>query len=99
LKDLKEEISTALNDTANPSREVSAEDITVYKRIDGVWTQLEESDKGGKRARETTLEDLDLRGIGSGSTVDDDGEVLGYTVENGIEGEDAPGFEAYPRED
>ena len=99
LRELREEIATALNDTSDPPRDVSAENITVYKRADGIWTQLEEAEKGGKRSRESTLEDFDIRGVGSGSTLDDEGEILSYTVENGIEGEDAPGFEAYPRED
>lgn len=92
-------MATALNDTSDPSREVSAEQITIYKRIDGVWNQLEDPYKSGKRVRDSTLADHDLRGVGSGSMIEEEGEVLGYTVENSIEGEDTPGFEAYPRED
>jgi hypothetical protein len=71
----------------------------VYKRIDGHWIQLCEDDKGSKRARETTLEEFEIHGVGSGSTVDDEGEVLGYTVKNGLEGEETMEFEAYPRDD
>ena len=33
------------------------------------WSLLEEEGKGGKRAREATLEELDIRGVGFGSTV------------------------------
>jgi hypothetical protein len=63
------------------------------------WMKLDGEGKAGKRAREMTLEEFELRGVGAGSTVDDDGEVLSYTVRNGVEGEDSPGYEAYPREE
>ena len=71
----------------------------MYKRIDGHWSQLSEDDKGSKRAREPTLEEFEIRGVGSGSTIDDEGEVLGYTVKNGLEGEETMEFETYPRDD
>jgi len=88
-----------LNDTAETPREVNPDDITIYKRKDGQWTRLDQEEKGGKRTREATLEDLDIRGVGAGSTVDEDGEVLGYTVKNGLEEEQTMEVEAYPRED
>lgn len=99
VSNLKEEIAGALNDTSDPPREVKAEDITVYKRTDGRWNQLGEEDKGGKRVREETLDELNIRGVGSGSTVDDDGEVLGYTVKNGLEEEQTMEIVPYPRDD
>ena len=45
------------------------------------------------------MEDLDIRGVGAGSTVEEDGEVLGYTVKNGTEEERKMEVETYPRED
>jgi hypothetical protein len=68
-------------------------------RSNGRWSQLDNVDKGGKRVREATLEELSIRGVGAGSTVDEDGEVLGYTVKNGLEGEETMDIEAYPRDD
>jgi hypothetical protein len=99
LQTLKEEVASVLNETADPPRDVKPDDISIYKRNDGQWVQLDQGDKGGKRAREATLEDLDIRGVGAGSTVDEDGEVLGYTVKNGLEEEQTMEVEAYPRED
>jgi hypothetical protein len=99
LDELRQEIATALNDTSYRPKQVSAADITVYKRTNGQWSALEKFDKAGKPTRATTLEEFDLHGVGSGSTVDDDGEVLGYTVQNGLEGEDKVEYEAYPRDD
>jgi hypothetical protein len=99
LQNLKEEVAPALNDTAETPRDVSPDDITIYKRKDGQWTRLDQEEKGGKRTREATLEELDIRGVGAGSTVDEDGEVLGYTVKNGLEEEQTMEVEAYPRED
>jgi hypothetical protein len=99
IQTLKVEIAGALNDTSDPPREVKPEDITVYKRTDGHWAQLEEEEKGGKRVREATLEELSIRGVGSGSTVDDDGETLGFTVKNGLDGEQTMEVVPYPRDD
>lgn len=89
----------ALNDTSDPPRQVKADDISVYRKTDEQWRLLEAEDKGGKRAREATLEELDIRGVGSGSTVDGDGEALAYTVRNGLKGEEKVDIEAYPRDD
>jgi hypothetical protein len=99
LQTLKEEIANAINDTADPPRQVKPADITVYKRSDGLWRQLGGDDKVGKRPRESTLEDLEIRGVGAGSTIDEEGEILGYTVQNGLEGEETMEIEAYPRDD
>ena len=99
LQTLKEEVALALNDTAETPRDVSPDDITVYKRKDEQWVQFDQEEKGGKRSREATLEDLDIRGVGAGSTVEEDGEVLGYTVKNGLEEEQTMEVEAYPRDD
>jgi len=88
-----------LNDTADTPRDVKPDDISIYKRTNGRWNRLNQEEKGGKRAREATLEDLDIRGVGAGSTVDEDGEVLGYTVKNGLEEEQTMEIEPYPRED
>ena len=49
--------------------------------------------------REVTLEELDIRGVGSGSTVDGDGEMLAYTVKNGLPEEETVDIEPYPRDD
>lgn len=92
-------MASALNDTADSPRNVKPDDISIYKQKDGRWERLDQKEKGGKRAREATLEDLDVRGVGAGSTVDEDGEVLGYTVKNGLEEEQTMEIEAYPRED
>lgn len=99
LLNLKEEVASALNDTAETQRNVSPDDVNIYKRKGGQWSLLDQEDKGGKRTREATLEDLDIRGVGAGSIVDDDGEILGYTVKNGLEEEQRMEVEAYPRED
>jgi hypothetical protein len=100
LKTLKEEIAVALNDTSDEPRKVKADDISIYRQIEGQWQRLEEEEgKGAKRAREATLEDLDIRGVGSGSTVDSDGETLAYTVKNGLNGAEKVNIEAYPRDD
>jgi hypothetical protein len=99
LETLKEEIANALNDTADPPRQVEPADITVHRRSNGLWCQLDNEDKAGKRAQESTLEDLEVRGVGAGSTVDGESEILGYTVENGLEGEETMEIEAYPRDD
>ena len=88
-----------MNDTADTPRDVKPDDISIYKRTNGRWNRLNQEEKGGKRAREATLEDLDIRGVGAGSTVDEDGEVLGYTVKNGLEEEQTMEIEPYPRED
>jgi hypothetical protein len=45
------------------------------------------------------LEDLDIRGIGAGSTIDGEGEVLAYTVKNGLKEEETVELQAYPRDD
>ena len=45
------------------------------------------------------MEELDIRGVGSGSTVDGDGEVLAYTVKNGLPEEETVDIEPYPRDD
>ncbi len=92
-------MAAALNDTADTPRDVKPDDISIYKRTNGRWNRLNQEEKGGKRAREATLEDLDIRGVGAGSTVDEDGEVLGYTVKNGLEEEQTMEIEPYPRED
>ena len=60
---------------------------------------MDEEDKRAKRARESTLEDFEIRGVGSGSTVDGDGEVLAYTVKNGLPEEETADIEPYPRDD
>jgi len=96
---LKVEIADALNDAADPPRHVKPDDISVYMRSNGHWSQLDNVDKNGKRVREATLEELSIRGVGAGSIVDEDGEVLGYTVKNGLEGEETMEIEAYPRDD
>jgi hypothetical protein len=98
IDSLKEEIATALNDTS-PPRTVKPDDISVYRSTDGHWKRLGEAEKGGKRAREATLEELDIRGVGSGSTVDGDGETLAYTVKNGMSSEETVDIEPYPRDD
>lgn len=71
----------------------------MYRRTDEQWRLLEAEDKGEKRAREATLEELDIRGASSGSTVDGDGKTLAYTVKNGLKGEETVDIEAYPRDD
>ena len=71
----------------------------MYRQIDGNWKRLGEQEKGVKRAREATLEDLDIRGVGSGGTVDGDGELLAYTVKNGLPEEETVDIEPYPRDD
>src|SRR5579859_4976667 len=88
LTAVKEEIALALNDTSDPPRDVKPDSITLYKRTDGKWSALDDEDKTGKRARESTLEDNDILGVGSGSTIDEEGEMLGYTVKGGLEGEE-----------
>jgi len=99
VQSLKEEIAIALNDTSDSPRNVKADDITVHKQTDGRWRELGEEEKSGKRARERTLEDLDIRGVGAGSTNDGDGEVLAYTVKNGLKEEATLDIEPYPRDD
>ena len=89
----------ALNDTSDPPRQVKADDISIYRQTDRQWRLLGEEEKGGKRAREATLEELDIRGIGAGSTVDGDGETFAYTVKNGLNGEESVDIEPYPRDD
>jgi hypothetical protein len=96
---LKDEIAMALNDTSDPPREVKADDISVCKQTDGQWRHLDQENKGVKRAREATLEELDIRGVGAGSTADGDGETLAYTVRNGLDSEETIDIEAYPRDD
>ena len=91
-------MAIALNDTSDPPRTVKPEDINIYKQSEGKWRRLEE-DKGGKRARESTLQELDIQGVSSGSTVDGDGETLAYTVKNGLKGEEKVNIEPYPRDD
>lgn len=71
----------------------------MYRQIDGNWKRLDEQEKGVKRAREATLEDLDIRGVSSGGTVDGDGEALAYTVKNGLPEEETVDIEPYPRDD
>ena len=88
-----------MNDASDPPRQVKADDISVYRQTDGQWRILGEDDKGGKRAREASLEELDIRGVISGTSVDGDGETLAYTVKDGLKGEEKVGFEAYPRDD
>jgi hypothetical protein len=88
-----------LNDTSDPPRTVKADDISIYRQTEGQWRRLDNDDKSGKRAREATLEELDIRGVGSGSTVDGDGETLAYTVKNGLKEEEKVDIEAYPRDD
>ena len=46
-----------------------------------------------------TLGELNIRGVGSGCIVDGDGEILAYTVKNGIKGEENVDIEDYPRDD
>lgn len=99
MQNLKEEIAIALNDTSDPPREVKPDDITIYKQFNGHWRRLDEEDKSGKRARETTLEEWDIRGVVSGSTLEGDSETLAYTIKNGLEGEESIDIEAYPRDD
>lgn len=99
VQSLKSEIALALNDTSDPPRNVKAEDITVHKQTNGQWRELDGSEKSGKRTREPTLEDLDIRGVGAGSTTDGDGEVLAYTVKNGLKEETTLDIESYPRDD
>jgi len=99
IEALKEEIAIALNDTSDPPRNVKTEDIRVYRQTDGNWKRLDEEEKGRKRAREATFEELDIRGVGSGSTVDGDGEMLAYTVKNGLPEEETVDIEPYPRDD
>jgi hypothetical protein len=99
LNNLKQEIATALNDTSEPQRDVKAEDVTVYKLIDGSWQDIGTVPKGGKRVREETLDELDIGGIGAGTMVDGEGESLAFTVENGLETEKTIDIEAYPRDD
>ena len=99
VQSIKEEIALALNETSDPPRTVKADDITVYKQANGEWQALNGEEKGGKRAREPTLEDLEIRGVGSGSTNDGDGEVLAYTVKNGLKEEATLDIEPYPRDD
>jgi hypothetical protein len=99
LQTLKEEVANALNDTADPPRQVEAADVSIYKRIEGRWQKLGNDEKAGKRVRETTLEELEIHGVGAGSVIDDEGEVLGYTITNGIEGEEQMEIEAYPRDE
>ena len=89
----------ALNDSSDPPRKVKPEDISLYKQTDGHWKRLDEEEKAGKRAREATLEELNIRGVGSGSTVDGDGEVLAYTVKNGLLEEETVDIEPYPRDE
>ena len=103
LQALKEEIAIALNDTSDPPRNVKADDITVYKQSKGDWKNLGEEVKGSKtttkRSREVTLEDLDIKGVGSGSMVENDTESLAYTVKNGLKEEQELEFEPFPRDD
>src|SRR5436190_20278948 len=58
--------------------------LRVVGKADGKWQQLDEGDNPGKRAREATLEDLDIRGVGSGSVLDVDAETLAYTINSGL---------------
>lgn len=99
VQTLKEEIAVALKDTSDPPRKVKADDISIYRQTEGRWYRLEDEDKGAKRAREATLEELDIRGVGSGGTSDGDSETLAYTIKNGLKGEDKLEIEAYPRDD
>ena len=99
LAALKSEVATALNDTSDPPREVKSDDVSIYRQTDGRWKRLDEEDKGTKRSREPTLEDFEIRGIGSGSLIDGDGEVLAYTVRNGLPEEETVDIELYPRDD
>jgi hypothetical protein len=99
VQNLKEEVAIALNDTSDPPRKVQPDDITIYKQFDGRWRRLDEDDKSEKRVREATLEDLDIRGVMSGSTIEGDGETLAYTVKNGLEGEESIDIEAFPQDD
>ena len=99
IQDLKEEVATALNDTSDPLREVKAGDITVYKQTHGEWRELDEEKTVGKRGREPTIEELGIRGIGSGSVIDGDVETLAYTVKNGLKSEEIIEMEAYPQDD
>ena len=99
VQNVKEEVALALNDTSDPPREVKADDVTLYKHVDGRWRQLTEEQKEGKRTREATLEELDIRGIGSGSTVDGEGETLVYTINIGLQEERTVNIEPYPRDE
>jgi hypothetical protein len=103
LQALKEEIARALNDTSDPPRNVKADDITVYKQSSGDWKDLDEEGKGSKtttkRSREATLEDLDIKGVGSGSMVENESESLAYMVKNGLKEEEELEFEPFPRDD
>jgi hypothetical protein len=103
LQALKEEIAQALNDTNDSPRNVKADDITVYKQAGGDWKQLDEQIKTSKtatkRSHETTLEDLNIKGVGSGSVIENDNETLAYTVKNGLKEEQELQFEPFPRDD
>jgi len=101
LEALREEVARALNDTADSPRNVTAEDITVYKQSGGHWKELAEEANNSKtkRSREVTLEDLDIKGVGSGSTAENDSETLAYTVKNGVREEQELGFEPFPQDD
>ena len=101
LQALKEEIARALNDAADSPRNVRAEDITVYKQSGGNWKELDEGAKNSKTKRswEATLQDLDVKGVGSGSTLEHDNETLAYTVKNGLKEEQELEVEPFPRDD
>jgi hypothetical protein len=103
LQTLKEEIARALNDTSDPPRNVKADDIAVYKQSNGDWRNLDEEVKSSKtttkRPREATLEDLDIKGVGSGSTVENESGSLAYTVKNGLKEEQELEFDPFPRDD
>ena len=72
----------------------------MYKLVEGDWESLGDAvEKGGKRQREKTLEELGLHGVGAGSAVDGDGEVLAYSVKGGLKEEENVEIEPYPRDD
>ena len=73
----------------------------MYKQSGGNWKELDEEAKSTKtkRSREATLEDLDIKGVGSGSTVENDSETLAYTVMNGLKEEQDLEVEPFPRDD
>ena len=95
---LKEEVARALNDTADPPRDVKPDDIKVFKKVGGEWQDMDEVRGKGVR-KEASMLELDIRGVGSGSGVDGDGETLTYTVKNGLESEETITIEPYPRDD
>jgi hypothetical protein len=58
-----------------------------------------DEEKTGKRARERTLDDEGLKGIGCGTAMDGEGEWLCYTVNGGSTEDETIGVVEYPRDD